>query len=101
MDRKEVLDALITVHQELQTRLQGNASQVTAATCPLGGLEGFDSQAVPTAVRQVARKLKVVLPEGQIENFYVSEDGKTRLSLTQVADRLTRVFANCPRRDSE
>lgn len=100
MTQKEVEDALIKVHKDIQVKLVGNATGVALDACPLGGLPMFDSQVVPTAIYMVATELGVRIPDQMVENFYVSENGKKKLTIREIAQRLFGVFTKLRGRDS-
>ena len=94
MEVETVTLALIKVHREMQSDAGKDPGTVDVATCPLGGLPGFDSLLVPDAVRSVAQELGKELPEGtKIVNIYRSEDGLKKLTISDVAKRFCEQYA--------
>ena len=95
MDHAQVVNKLIEMHRAAET--DGgfdDAGQVSAAICPLSGLQGFDSPLIPQFVRQLARELGHPLPKGtRVKNIYVSKDGRTKLSIDGVARRFLENYA--------
>lgn len=88
MDLSAVTQALIKVHQEMQSDAGHDPAAVDETTCPLGGLLGFDSLLVPDAIRTVSQELGRCLPEGtKIVNLYRSKDGRQKLSIREIAQR--------------
>jgi len=94
MDQQSVLTALIEVHRDIQTSLGGN-TDISAETCPLADVKGFDSVLIPTALRMAARQLGLEIGEGRnMRNLYVSSDGKRKLSLSEVATRFVTQYGS-------
>ena len=95
MDHAQVVNKLIEMHRAAE--IDGgfdDAGQVSAATCPLTGLHGFESLLIPQFVRQLARELGHPLPKGtRIKNIYVSKDGRSKLSIDGVARRFRENYA--------
>ena len=93
MDRQQVVDALVAVHQEIQDGMgQGNVG-ISADSTPLTDFGGFDSKIIPSALRMVARKIGWSPPPGtRFRNLYVSKDGRTKLTIAQIADRFCEAF---------
>jgi hypothetical protein len=95
MDHAQVVNKLIEMHRAAE--IDGgfdDADQVSAATRPLTGLKGFESVLIPQFVRQLARDLGHPLPQGtRIKNIYVSKDGRSKLSLDDIARRFLETYA--------
>lgn len=91
MEISTVIAKFIEIHREYQ-RDGGysDVDKISSETCPLSGLEGFDSDFIPEIVRRVARELGNPLPErARVKNIYVSADGRRKLSI----DGIARLFA--------
>jgi hypothetical protein len=95
MKKADVVATLVEIHRDYQ-RGGGydDVDQVVPRTCPLQGLKGFESEFIPEIVRRLARELGHPLPEGaRVKNIYVSQDGKRRLSIEEVAQRFIDTYA--------
>jgi len=93
MDQRAVLDKLIAIHREVETDCGEDPDCVTDDILPLDDLGGFDSLTIPTVVRRVAKALDIPIPKGQrLPNPYVSEDGKQKLKLRDVAERFRKLY---------
>jgi hypothetical protein len=87
MKISDICEKLVQVHRSVQ-RDSGydDAESVTASTCPLKDLKGFDSLLIPQLIRRVARELACPLKKGErVRNFYV--DGRKKLSISEIAER--------------
>ena len=93
MDRQQVVDALLTVHREIQDDLGEDGAGISAATTPLTDLAGFDSKLIPTALRMVAREIGWSPPTGtRFRNLYVDRDGQTKLNIGQIANLFCQTY---------
>lgn len=95
MKKEEVVAKLVEIHCEYQ-RGGGydDVDQVQPRTCPLESLKGFESDFIPEIVRRLARYLGYPLPEGtRVKNIYVSQDGKRKLSIEEIAHRFIDTYA--------
>lgn len=94
MQQDDVVRKLIEIHQAAEADGGFDPDRVTRSTCPLTGLQGFDSQLIPQFVRQLARELGQPLPKGmKVKNIYVSKDGKRKLTIDEVAGRFVETYA--------
>jgi len=94
MDRNAVISALIAAHVDIQSALGLATGTINSSTCPLQQIAGFESILIPTVLRTVARNVGVTLPAGRrIKNLYVSQDGRQKLDIGQIADRFVGQYA--------
>lgn len=88
-----VCQELVRLHEEFQERLGENNGGVTPQCRPLEDLPGFDSPLVPIVIRTLARRLEIKLPpKAKITNLYVSDQGRRRLSLREIADGFCEAY---------
>ena len=88
MDRQRVVDAFVAVHQEIQEGMGESSLGIAPDSTPLTDFPGFDSKVIPSALRMVARKIGWSPPPGtRFKNLYVSSDGRTKLTIAQIAVR--------------
>ena len=93
MDRHQVADALVAVHQEIQDRMGHSTVAISSDSTPLTDFGGFDSNIIPSALRMVAREIGWSPPPGtRFGNLYVSRDGRTKLTIAEIADRFCESF---------
>ncbi len=89
-----VTDALVRLHQQIQQDCGHSSDAVTPDCCPLDDLPDFDSLLVPSTIRKVARELGSPLPKGtKIKNIYVSQDGKTKRTIREVANAFIQSYS--------
>ena len=81
---KSIIDALKVV-QEISGREVG---EIVGSTCPIGGLDGFDSLSGVEASVLLSNRIGFELPG---VNAFVNEDGTKALSVNQIADALCKV----------
>ena len=93
MDVTKIAVELTAVHQEIQKDLGHDSSQVSRSSCPLTGLQGFGSPLIPNALRMLAQRLGISLPRGtRFGNLYVSQDGKKKLTIDEIAERFNQHY---------
>lgn len=93
MDAKRVLESLKELHRDMELDCGHEADQVGDATQPLDDLQGFDSPLIPTIVRQLAKRMGVVIPKGtRLLNPYISADRTRKLPLREVAVRFCELY---------
>lgn len=94
MDPTVAAKALVDVHREIQIQCGDKPTTIDVTTCPLGGIKGFDSLLVATAIRMLAAAVGIKLPKDtKIENLYVSKTGKRKLTIAETAERFCHEFA--------
>lgn len=94
MDPTQVAQAFVKVHVDIQVQCGEVGTTIDVTTCPLGGVKGFDSLLVPTAIRMVAAALGLTLPKDtKFDNLYVSENGKRKLTIAETAKRFCQTFS--------
>lgn len=95
MDQATIIDALIAVHTDVQTTLGHASTPITPDTCPLTQLPGFDSPAIPTAIRMATQRLGLTpIPGANSKNLYVSADRRRKLTIREIAGRIAAQFPN-------
>jgi hypothetical protein len=95
MDQAAIIDALIAVHTDVQTTLGHANTAISPDTCPLTQLPGFDSPAIPTAIRMTAQRLGLMpIPGANSKNLYISEDRRRKLTIREIAGRIAAQFPN-------
>jgi hypothetical protein len=95
MKKDDVVAKLVEIHRDYQ-RGGGydDEDKVQPPTSPLDGLKGFESDFIPEIVRRLARDLGHPFPEGtRVKNIYVSQDGKRKLSIEEIAQRFIDTYA--------
>src|SRR5260370_35709850 len=89
-----VTEKLVQLHREIQGVCGCDPTAVTPECRPLDDLPGFDSVLIPGAVRARARALGSPLPKGtKIKNIYVTDDGKRKRSIKEIAQAFCRTYA--------
>jgi acyl carrier protein len=85
MDRQAIVQQVIQVLQEVQSRSGHEPVEIGEDICPLKDLPGFDSLTSVEATVELARRLENHIPD---ENIFVSDDGRRRLPVREIADRV-------------
>jgi hypothetical protein len=93
MATDDVVAKLIQVHREYQkTAGFDDGDKVTADSCPLSDLAGFESDFIPEIVRRIARELGHPLPKGtRVKNIYVEKGRK--LKIREIAKKFVEKYA--------
>ncbi|MCQ3803388.1 MAG: hypothetical protein OXC98_04570 [bacterium] len=86
MNKQEILKRVVQVIVEVQEVSGRSSAGIDASTCPVFGVEGFDSLSGVEATVMLSESLKVELPGNY--NPFISEDGKRALSVGEIADSL-------------
>ena len=95
MELTTVVTHLVEIHRDYQ-KAGGfsDSGAVSARSCPLTALQGFDSDFIPEIVRRLARTLGHPLPEGtRVTNIYVSQDRQRKLTIEEIAERFVAVYS--------
>jgi hypothetical protein len=93
MNDDAVLERLKELHREIELDAGKDPAVVTDDVLPLDGLGGFDSVLIPNVIRGLAKALGVPLAKGvRLRNPYVASDGKTKLTLRNVAKRFRELY---------
>ena len=93
MDHATVLEHLKSLHREIETDDGKDPNAVGDNVFPLDGLNGFDSPLIPNVIRGLAKAVGLLLPKGvRLRNPYVGSDGKTKLTLRDVAKRFCELY---------
>ena len=93
MDHATVLEHLKRLHREIEADDGNDPNAVGDDVFPLDGLSGFDSPLIPNVIRGLAKAVGPPLPKGvRLRNPYVGSDGKTQLTLRDVAKRFCELY---------
>ena len=87
MDKHSLIKVVIQTVSQVQELSGRPSARVGKSTCPIGGMEGFDSLCGVEATVILSESLGVDLPQDY--NPFVSEDGKQALSIAEIADSLS------------
>jgi len=90
--RKEIVDVLINVLQEIQQTIVDEPEDIGEATVPIRDLLEFDSLASVEATVNAFAALKLE-PSLSCPSIFISKDSKA-LTLGQVADRILELNEN-------
>lgn len=88
LQRKDVLDVLVEVIQEIQQVVADDPEPINEETVPIGNLCEFDSLVSVEATVNAFDALGLVGPS--CTSIFISKDSKA-LSLGQVADRILKL----------
>ena len=89
LKRKDVLDVLINVLQEIQQTIVDEPETISEETVPIGDLLEFDSLASVEATVNAFDTLKLE-PSLSCPSLFISKDSQA-LTLGQVADRILKM----------
>lgn len=90
LTRERVLDALITVIQEIQQDIAEEPERISEETVPIGNLNNFDSLASVEATVDVLVRLGFEVDEfPSYPSLFIKQ--QEALSVGQVADRILRL----------
>ena len=93
MESKLVCEKLLAIHREIQGDCGEDPTLVTPHCRPLSDLPGFDSMLIPGAIRALSRELGAPMgKDDKITNLYLSEDGKQKLTITEIANAFCLAF---------
>ena len=87
MDKQEIVTKVAQTVAQLQEMSGRSSAGIGVSTCPVGGVEGFDSLSGVEATVMFSESLGVDLPEDC--NPFISEDGTRALSVGEIADTLS------------
>jgi len=92
MDHATVLEHLKDLHKEIEIDDGKDPSLVKDDAQPLDDLAGFDSLLIPNVIRQLAKRMGIVIPKGtRLKNPYVDVNHK-KLPLRDVAKRFCELY---------
>ena len=93
MDHATVLEHLKRLHREIEDDDGNDPNAVGDDVFPLDSLSGFDSPLIPNVIRGLAKAVGLSLRKGvRLRNPYVDPDGKTQLTLRDVAKRFCELY---------
>ena len=93
MHHSTVLEHLTRLHREIEADDGQDPKAVRDDVFPLDGLSGFDSLLIPNVIRELANAVGLPLPKGvRLRNPYVGPDGKTKLTLRDIAKRFCELY---------
>ena len=87
MDKQQIMDKVVQTVAQVQEASGRPNIGIGASTCPVGGLEGFDSLSGVEATVMLSEALGANIPEDC--NPFISKDGKRALSVSEIADTLS------------
>ncbi len=87
MDKQEIVSKVIETVADVQTVGGRPSAGIDASTCPIGGVEGFDSLNGVEATVMLSGAFGVDLPDDY--NPFVSNDGRRALTISEIADSLS------------
>ena len=87
MHKQEIVVKVAQTVAQIQEMSGRSSAGIGVSTCPVGGVEGFDSLSGVEATVMLSESLGVSLPEDY--NPFISEDGKRALSVGEIADALS------------
>lgn len=94
MEQRDVTDKLVAIHREYQkSGGYDDTDGVSAKTCPLTDLAGFESDFIPEIVRRLAKELGKPFPDGtRVKNIYISEDRTKKLTINEIGRRFIQTY---------
>lgn len=87
MDRQEIVTKVIETVAQVQDVSGRSRAGIGVSTCPIGGVEGFDSYSGVEATVMLSESLGVDLPDDY--NPFISKDEKRALTVGEIADTLS------------
>lgn len=87
MNRENVIKALIMILKELQSEVSDVVEEISAATCPVGGMGHFDSLMGVVATARCFTQFEIKDDEKTVSLFETKKDG-TALTVGDVADKI-------------
>ena len=87
MDKKEVVAKVVQTIIEVQKASGRSSAGIGDSTCPVGGVEGFDSLNGVEATVMLSKSLGAAIPDDY--NPFISSDGNRALSVSEIADSLS------------
>ena len=87
MDRQELVTKVVQTVAHVQEVSGRSSGGISASTCPVRDVAGFDSLSGVEATVMLSESLGVDLPEDC--NPFISIDGKRALSVGEIADTLS------------
>ncbi|MCA9078516.1 MAG: hypothetical protein KDA93_26050 [Planctomycetaceae bacterium] len=90
MEKQKAVEAILEVLKSVQELSGRKVGVITAATCPIGDLDEFDSLSGVEASSMLSGRIGFEIPG---VNAFVNEKGTKALSVDQIADAICRVAA--------
>ena len=87
MDKQEIVTKVVQTVAQVQEVSGRPSAVIGVSSCPVGGVEGFDSLSGVEATVMLSESLGIDLPEDN--NPFISKDGKRALSVSEIADILS------------
>ena len=90
MNRQEIVEKVIETVIQVQDVSGRSSVGIGLSTCPVGGVEGFDSHSGVEATVILSESLGANLPLDY--NPFISKDGDRALSVREIADTLSALI---------
>ena len=87
MDKQEIVAKVVQTVVQVQEMSGRPSAGIGVSTCPVGGVEGFDSLSGVEATVMLAESLGTNLPEDY--NPFIAADGNRALSVGEIAETLS------------
>ncbi len=87
MEKKDAVEAVISVLKTVQELSGRESVPITGTTCPIGDLDQFDSLNGVEASSMLSSELGFDLPGA---NAFVNEEGTKALNVTEIADAICK-----------
>ena len=87
MNKPEIVTTVVETITKVQELSGRSSAGIGASTCPIGGVEGFDSLSGVEATIILSESMGVDLPGDY--NPFISEDGTRALAISEIADGLS------------
>lgn len=88
MENEQIKQKIIDVLKQIQDAGEFQKIEITSDSCPGTELTEFDSQLWVVANTLLGEEIEGSIPDNV--NVFISEDGKTCLSVEQIAERISR-----------
>lgn len=92
MQQQEIVSKVVRTISRVQEMSGRSSAGIEASTCPMGGVDGFDSLSGVEATVMLSESLGVSLPKDY--NPFFSKDGKRALSVGEIADTLSALIGD-------
>lgn len=94
MTLDDVRTRLIDVLKLIQEESGQPEMEITETTCPVVDLIGFDSKLWPVSMGMLADELDIDIPLNV--NIYLTPDGKRKLTIKEIAERVLLLATKAP-----
>lgn len=91
MNKTEAIRVIIDVLTDIQLTSGRAPTQISKDTCPISGLEQFDSLNGVEATVELSDRLDIDLPG---VNAFMNDDGTQALTVSEIADSICKLTAS-------